>query len=83
MKRISLVILWTIVFAILTLLGGMLCFGLLGFAGIASWKPSIVVLIGRTWSILAVAVPLLGLALGLLGKLPGTRRAKLEGTPNA
>lgn len=73
-RRIIFSVLWAGVFATATFLAEMLIFAILGFAGIASWNQSTVVLIGRCLSLLLFAMPLLGLILGLRGRLPGTRQ---------
>ena len=69
----ALSILWAAVFAAVTFIAEMLIYALLGFAGIASWKHSTVVLIGRGLSLLLFGMPLVALVLGLRGLLPGTR----------
>jgi len=79
MKRPIFIILWTAGFAALALIIGCLGFALLGFVGMATWKEATVVLVGRGWSAIAFGVPVVGLLLGLLGKLPGTGRIKSQG----
>jgi hypothetical protein len=81
MKRAIFIILWSVGFAVLTLVVGMLSFGLLGSAGMASWRESTILVIGRSWSVIFFGMPVLGLVLGLLGKLPGTTRTKNETHP--
>ena len=76
MKRVTFIILWTIAFAVLTLLVGGLSFALLGRAGAESWNQDTIVKIGVSWSVIFFGMPVLGLVLGLLGKLPGTKRSK-------
>lgn len=73
-RRIIFSLLWAAVFAAVTFIAEMLMYALLGFAGIASWKQSTVVLIGRGLSLLLLVTPLAGLILGLRGLLPGTRQ---------
>lgn len=51
----------------------MVTLGILGLAGIERWQQSTVVLIGRTLSYSSIAAPVVGLILGLYGKLPGTK----------
>lgn len=75
MKRgITFSILWAVGFAAVTFLAEMVAYAVLGFAGIASWRPSIVVIIGRSLSFMLFAMPVLGLILGLRGTLPGTKQ---------
>ena len=76
MKRATFIILWTIAFAVLTLLVGGLVFALLGRAGAESWSQATIVKLGMSWSVIFFGMPVLGLILGLLGKLPGTKRSK-------
>jgi hypothetical protein len=78
MKRAVFIILWSVGFAGLTLVVGMLSFGLLGIAGMASWRESRILVIGRSWSVILFGMPVLGLILGLLGKLQGTTRPERE-----
>ena len=75
-KKIAFTALWTITFGMVTFIAGMIGFAVLGFAGMASWKESTVVLIGRSWSFVFFTMPVLGLILSLFGVLPGTRTKK-------
>ena len=77
-RKVLFTVMWTIVFAVITFIAGMVGFAVLSFAGIASWKESTVVLIGRTWSVVFFTIPVLGLVLSLLGVLPGTRNKRQE-----
>ena len=73
-RKIIFSVLWAIAFGAATLLVEMVIYAILGFAGIASWKESTVVLIGVSLSLLFFAMPILGLVFGLCGALPGTKR---------
>ena len=77
MKRVIFIVLWTVMFFVITFIAGMVSFGLFSFAGIESWKQSTIVFFGRSWSVMIFGVPVLGLVLGLFGKLPGTKRIRL------
>ena len=77
-KKVFFTVLWTVVFAVVTFIAGMVGFGVLGLAGAASWKESTTVLIGRTWSFVFFAMPVFGLVLSLFGVLPGTRKKGQE-----
>ncbi len=77
-KKVFFTVLWTAVFAGVTLIAGMVGFGLLGLAGLAAWKGSTVVFIGKTWSLVLFAMPVLGLILSLFGVLPGTHCKRKE-----
>lgn len=76
MKRILLIVLWPVAFWVVTMIVGMFGFGLLGLAGVESWDASWLLAIGFTWSWIFIGMPILGLVLALLGKLPGTRKVK-------
>ena len=76
MRRVIFIILWTVAFAVLTLLAGCVGFALLGHVKMESWSQSAVVRLGMGWSVIFFGVPTVGLILGLLGKLPGTKRRK-------
>ena len=73
-RRIIFGLLWVVAFALFDLLAGMLALGLLGLAGMATWSKATVLIIGRCMSLFFFAMPALGLALSLLGVLPGTRQ---------
>jgi uncharacterized membrane protein YtjA (UPF0391 family) len=77
-RKIIFSLLWAVVFAVITFLSEMLIGAILGFAGIASWKESTVVFIGRTLSFLFFVMPVVGLVLGLVDLLPGTRHRTAE-----
>lgn len=74
MRRATFIVLWIIAFTIADFIAGMFFFALAGFAGVVTWRESSVVLLGMTWSFVFFCVPILALMLGLLGRLPGTRR---------
>src|SRR6266496_409456 len=64
-RKILFTVLWTVIFAVVTLVVGIVGFAILGGAGLASWRESTVVFIGRTWSIVFFLMPVLGLVLSL------------------
>ena len=78
MRRTAFIGLWTVGLTTAMLVVGIIGFALLGFAGVPSWNQSTVVLIGRCWSVAFFGVPVVGFVLGVVGKLPGTRRTKPE-----
>ena len=75
-RKIVISVLWAVAFAAVGFLGEMVIYAILGLAGVASWKPSTVVFIGRGLSFLFFGMPVLGLILGLRGVLPGTRQLR-------
>ena len=77
-RKILFTVLWTVIFTVVTLVVGMVGFAVLGGAGLASWRESVVVLIGSTWSFVFFLMPVLGLVLSLFGVLPGTCRKRDE-----
>jgi hypothetical protein len=76
MKRVGKIIFWMVVFFVLTLETGAIGLILLGYAGWSSWglSDSTLLRIGISWSLILWGMPVIGLILGLLGKLPGTKR---------
>ncbi len=66
-------IVWAVIFGLVTLLGAMVSYAILGLAGINSWEPSTVFVIGRCMFFLCLAAPAVGFILGLAGILPGAR----------
>jgi hypothetical protein len=74
MKRLVCIVLWTVCFAVMTFSVWMMTWDWLGRSGIATvWTDSTVNLIRGMVSCTYFAMPLLGLILGLFGKLPGTK----------
>ena len=76
MKKIMFVILWTVAFAVLGFIAAMIYFCILGNAGMASWSQAACLRAGMSSAVLFYGIPLLGLILGLCGKLPGTKRVQ-------
>jgi hypothetical protein len=76
MKRTITIISWTIAFAVVTWLIGFIAFPLLASGGYVSSSSSTQMAITMIWLVLFFSMPVLGLVLGLLGKLPGTKKSK-------
>lgn len=76
MKRITFIVLWTVVFAVLTLIAGMVGFSVLGHFRMETWNQSTVVRVGESWAIIFFGMPVVGFILGLFDKLPGTKQIK-------
>ena len=76
MKRAIIIIGWTIAFAVVTSLFLVIAITLLALGGHVPASPS------TQWDITIIelvvffSMPVIGLVLGLLGKLPGTKRSK-------
>jgi len=60
---------------------GMIGFRLLGQIGVAKFSSSILLAVSMCWAIVFYGMPVLGLVLGLRGKLPGTKKIKGRDTP--
>lgn len=79
MKRVVFIVLWTAIFAVLIFITWQLTWDWLVRAGIVTvWAEHFAVLILWICYSICVAVTLLGLILGLFGKLPGTKLAKTQ-----
>ena len=76
MKRAIIIIGWTIAFAVVTWLFGFIAFPLLLSHGYAPSSYSAQWDITMIWLVVFFSMPVLGLVLGLLGKLPGTKKSK-------
>lgn len=77
MKRVVFIVLWTAIFAIMTLSVWMIAWRWLMSSGIARvWTQDLVDRIQALAYLTYIAMPLLGLMLALFGKLPGTRLVK-------
>ena len=72
-KKLQLSFLWACVFFIVTLAFGMVGYSVIGASGVPAEHADLV-LVGRIWSVTLFGSPILGLALGLLGLLPGCRK---------
>ncbi len=78
MKRITFIVLWPIVFWIVAMFFGMVGFRLLGQIGTTAFSSSILLAMSMCWAVVFYGMPVLGLILGLRGKLPGTKKIKGE-----
>jgi len=77
MKRIVFIVLWTVCFAVMTFTAWLITWDWLVRAEIATgWTGSTVDLIQQISLWTYFAMPVLGVILGLFGKLPGTRLVK-------
>jgi len=78
MKRLAFIVLWTVIFFLIMVGAWMGCWHLLRLAGIApALAQDLVDGIDLVTYVAFFAMPLLGLLLGLFGKLPGTRSARI------
>jgi hypothetical protein len=74
MKRLVCIVLWTVCFAVMTFSGWTMTMDWLGRSGIATvWTASTIDFIRWIAWCTLFAMSLLGLFLGLFGKLPGTK----------
>jgi hypothetical protein len=77
MHRLVFIVLWTVIFAIFPITASMITWDWLWRSGIATvWTQSTVDLIQQISLWTYFATPVIGMILGLFGKLPGTRLAK-------
>jgi len=76
-RRLVFLVLWTVFFAICPITASMITWEWLWRSGIATvWTESTVDLIQQICLWTYFAMPLIGIILGLFGKLPGTELAK-------
>ena len=77
MKRVMFIILWPVGFFLMALTMSMGMFAVLGYTkAIDNLAPMTVGKIGAVWALLFWSMPVLGLILGLCGRLPGTHRKR-------
>jgi hypothetical protein len=73
MKRIIFIVLWTVIFAVMTSAAWRFAWTWLTSAGIATaWAQELIDRVEMIFYLTCGAVPLVGLLLGLFGRLPGT-----------
>jgi hypothetical protein len=76
MKRAFIIIGWTIAFPVVAWLFAYFVFPLLMRAGLESLSSSTQITVSMIWLGLFFCLPMIGLVLGLLGRLPGTKKSK-------
>jgi uncharacterized membrane protein SpoIIM required for sporulation len=75
MKRAMFIILWAVVFFVVTLILGSICLPIL--CKLEGWKFPVMPLgVTEIWAVISIGSPLVGLSLGSRGLLPGTKKNK-------
>jgi hypothetical protein len=73
MKRAMFIILWAVIFFVVTLIVGSICLPIL--CRLEGWSYPIMPLrVMEVWSLISIGSPLVGLSLGSRGLLPGTKK---------